>query len=135
MSYLPRMIYKAGKLSNKKSDYTIVRTLEELMERVEEGFLPLECESVEGMADIPELKVLVDRAERQNKLDARTADIVERVSRMIKEDDVTESIPEVEDIAPELDLEKLYEEESKKPAIWKGKETSKFKAWKKRRGV
>ena len=43
-------------------------------------------------------------------------------------DDVLESIPELQ---PKVSLEDEYEDATGKPAFWKGKETAKFKKWKK----
>jgi len=133
--YLPRMIYKAGELSVKKANQCIVSTLDELMAKIDEGFLPLSCKSVDNLGDIPELKAMMDKAEARKRLDSRTDEIVKKVTEMVKEDDVSvpeyhpESVSDVK-IVSDIDLHQEYIKETSKPALYQGKETNKFKAWK-----
>lgn len=101
MSYLPRMIYKAGKLSARPDDYCIVKNLDELTEKVDEGFLPLGCESIEAMGNIPELKLLMAQTARKAELEKRSAEIVEQVTKEIDkvvDMNVSENLPDAEEI-------------------------------------
>ncbi len=82
--YLPRMIYKGGILSPKPADYCIVKDLDELMAKVGDGFLPLGCESVEGMKDIPELKALIDKSAQKTKREQLTLEMAGKITDILE---------------------------------------------------
>ncbi len=79
MSYFKRMIYKGGKLSARKADQALVSNLDELMEKVGDGFLPLGCEDVKGLVEIPELKILMELSAQKQKRAEKALEMVEEV--------------------------------------------------------
>jgi len=128
MSYVPRWIYKDGKLSTRPADGVLVKSIAELLEKTEEGFLPLGCESIDKLAEIPEFHRELNVFVNKQKTDDKVEKIAEKV---------TEYHPESEGVCPQTDKEKFEKETGKKAYIdrgpYKGDETKAFKKYKEKK--
>ncbi len=91
MAYLPRMIYKGGKLSPRKTDQYVAKDFSDLMAKVQEDYLPLGCESIENLGEIPELKLLMAQNNDARKVEEKTAAIVAKVrAEVLKDNEIPE---------------------------------------------
>ena len=116
MSYLPRWIYKDGKLSPKPGDGVLVKDINEYLLKVEEGFYPLRCDTKQGALEVPEIASIIGAKRIEIKQQAVIVDMI------TKDDDL-------------LSMEEQFEERFDKPALvsrgrWKGQETKDFKKFK-----